>query len=229
MLPRPAQAVIFDMDGLLVDSERVFRDAMMNVSREQGRELPLPVFLSMVGAPREQNRRVAEAYFGEGFDYEAWIAEVSHRAHAQLAVDLSLKAGVEELLDTLDRLRLPRAVCTSSSHEAVIRQLTPHLLLPRLGVVVAAGDYAQGKPAPDPFLTTAEKLAVAPEHCLALEDSHNGVRAAHAAGMMTIMVPDLLEANEEMRERCVAIAETLHEVRDLLEQSLMGVTPPSNP
>ncbi len=216
MLPRRVKAVVFDMDGLLVDSERVFRDSMMLVSRQFGHELPLEVFLRMVGAPREQNRRVAKDHFGPDFDYEAWIEAVSEHAHATTAVDLALKSGVIELLDHLDAIHMPRAIATSSGHGSVTLQLTPHDLLRRFGAIVAAGDYARGKPFPDPFLTAAERLGVSPEDCLALEDSHNGVRAAHAAGMMTIMVPDLLEATGEMRAMCVAIAETLHDVQALL-------------
>jgi len=84
---------------------------------------------------------------------------------------------------------------------------------------VAAGDYACGKPNPDPFLTAAAKLGAEPASCLALEDSHNGVRAAAAAGMMTVMVPDLLPATTEMRSLCVAIAEDLHQVADLLRRA----------
>ncbi len=213
-LPRRVQAVVFDMDGLLVDSERVFRDSMFTVSRTQGRELPLEVFLAMVGSPREASVQVARAHFGPDFDVEAWFAAVSDHAHAQMSVDLALKAGVLELLDTLGDMGLPRAIATSSSHLSVTRQLGP--LRDRFQAVVAHGDYARGKPHPDPFLTAAKRLGVAPEHCLALEDSHNGVRAASAAGMMTIMVPDLLAATDEMRGLCVAIAQTLHDVRDLL-------------
>jgi len=77
---------------------------------------------------------------------------------------------------------------------------------------------ARGKPNPDPFLTAAGRLGVAARDCLALEDSHNGVRAAHAAGMMTVMVPDLLEPTDEMREKCLAIAESLHHVREMIDQ-----------
>ena len=82
--------------------------------------------------------------------------------------------------------------------------------------MIARGDYARGKPNPDPFLTAAERLGVAPADCLALEDSHNGVRAASAAGMMTVMVPDLLDATQEMHALCVRIARDLHEVREML-------------
>ena len=82
--------------------------------------------------------------------------------------------------------------------------------------MAARGDYENGKPSPDPFLTAARRLGVAPHDCLALEDSHNGVRAAAAAGMMTIMVPDLLDATEEMHSLCIRIARDLHEVEALI-------------
>jgi HAD superfamily hydrolase (TIGR01509 family) len=213
-LPRDVRAVVFDMDGLLVDSERVFRDSMVEISRRLGRAFPLAVFRSMVGTPGEHGRRIAADYFGPDVDIDAWFTAVADHAHAQMDVDLAVKAGAIELLDALDRLALPRAVATSSSHASVRRQLGP--LARRFDTVVAHGDYARGKPHPDPFLTAAERLGIEPEACLALEDSHNGVRAAHAAGLMTIMVPDLLDATDEMRGLCVAIAETLHDVRELL-------------
>ena len=90
--------------------------------------------------------------------------------------------------------------------------LGPSGIIPRFHTVIARGDYAQGKPNPDPFLTAAARLGIDPVHCLALEDSHNGVRAASSAGMMTVMVPDLLDATDEMQSLCVRIAQDLHEV-----------------
>jgi HAD superfamily hydrolase (TIGR01509 family) len=116
----------------------------------------------------------------------------------------------------LDALGLPRAIATSSSHRSVDAHLGHSGIIPRFNAVVARGDYALGKPNPDPFLLAAKRLGVAPADCLALEDSHNGVRAASSAGMMTIMVPDLLDPTEEMHELCVRIAKDLHEVRALL-------------
>jgi HAD superfamily hydrolase (TIGR01509 family) len=215
-LPRDVQAVVFDMDGLLVDSESLFRDVMMESSRRRGVHLPIEVFLRMVGLQHEASKIVAMAHFGEGFDYDSWIAEAWALAHAKIDVGVAVKAGARELLDFLDAAGVPRAVATSSGHASVERQLGPAGLLGRFQAVVAAGDYARGKPSPDPFLVAAERLGVDPAHCLALEDSHNGVRAAHAAGMMTIMVPDLLSATEEMRSLCIAIADTLHDVRTLI-------------
>jgi beta-phosphoglucomutase-like phosphatase (HAD superfamily) len=104
----------------------------------------------------------------------------------------------------------------------VHRTLEPSGILPRFDAIVAAGDYPRGKPNPDPFLAAAARLTVTPQDCLALEDSHNGVRAAHAAGMMTVMVPDLLEATDEMREKCHAIAQSLHHVREMIEAAHAG-------
>jgi len=162
---------------------------------------------------------VAREHLGPDFPLEALWADVNVELHAAQAVGVALKAGAVELLDHLDAVATPRAIATSSSHASVQRTLGPSGILPRFHAVVAAGDYASGKPNPDPFLTAASRLEVAPEHCLALEDSHNGVRAAHAAGMMTVMVPDLLAPTDEMRARCLAIADSLHHVRDLIEAS----------
>jgi HAD superfamily hydrolase (TIGR01509 family) len=219
VFPRPIRAVVFDMDGLLVDTEVQIRDLMVEAARARGADLPFEVFKRMVGLPQAESDVVARAHFGPDFPLAEWLAEVVERAHAERAVGIALKAGVEELLDHLDEMAIPRGIATSSSHNAVRATLGPTGILQRFHAVVAAGDYERGKPNPDPFLTAAARLSIAPEHCLALEDSHNGVRAAHAAGMMTVMVPDLLEATDEMRQKCLAIAETLHHVREMIEAS----------
>ncbi len=215
-LPRAVQAVVFDMDGLLVDTESMFRDVMMEVSRRRGVHLPMEVFLRMVGLQSDASRVIAVEHFGPDFDYDDWIAEAWSLAHARTEVGVAVKAGVAELLDYLDEAGIPRAVATSSGHPTVKRTLGPVGLLDRFQTIVAAGDYARGKPNPDPFLTAAARLGADPTGCLALEDSHNGVRAGYAAGMMTVMVPDLLEATAEMRSLCVAIGETLHDVRGMI-------------
>jgi beta-phosphoglucomutase-like phosphatase (HAD superfamily) len=112
---------------------------------------------------------------------------------------------------------LPRAIATSSSLKAIQRNLTPHGLLDRFQALIPRDVQTRGKPHPEPFLMAAEALGADPADCLALEDSHNGVRSASSAGMMTIMVPDMLDPTEEMETLCVRIARDLHEVRELLE------------
>ena len=208
---RPA-AVIFDMDGLLFDSEILSRDAFLAASAEIGHASTHDDFLVMVGRPWTINRVYLQDFFGEAQDIEAF-GSVWRRHYVALKAGLALKAGVVEFLDHLDALKIPRAICTSSPHEDVAFNLALHGLASRFDAVIASGDYAKGKPAPDPFLRAAEVLGVDPAACLALEDSHNGVRAAAAAGMRTVMIPDLLPATDEIRALCRMVAADLHEVR----------------
>jgi HAD superfamily hydrolase (TIGR01509 family) len=218
VFPRPIRAVVFDMDGLLVDTEVLIRDVMVELAEARGASFPPEVFQRMVGLPDHASDAIAREHFGPDFALEDLYRDVSARIHAACEAGVALKAGVREILDHLDAARIPRAIATSSSHAAVQRTLGPSGILPRFDAIVANGDYPRGKPNPDPFLTAAARLGVAPEDCLALEDSHNGIRAAHAAGMMTVMVPDLLEPTDEMREKTLAIAESLHHVLSLIDR-----------
>ncbi|HEY9234767.1 MULTISPECIES: HAD family hydrolase [Phenylobacterium] len=211
-LPRKPRAVVFDMDGLLCDTEVVYRDAMIATAVEHGHDMPLSLFKSMIGLPGPASNQKVIDHFGGDFPIDAFNARVMEHVDAACAIGIALKAGVLELLDHLDELAVPRAIATSSSHRAVEAHLGRSGIIPRFHAVVARGDYARGKPNPDPFLTAAARLGISPEDCLALEDSHNGVRAASSAGMMTVMVPDLLDATEEMQALCVQIARDLHEV-----------------
>jgi HAD superfamily hydrolase (TIGR01509 family) len=213
-LPRLVRAVIFDMDGLLVDSESAMRAAMGEAAAMRALEMTDPLFLSLVGLPLEVNRRQLQDHYGDAFDVEAFLDD-TYAAFRRRT--LALKPGVVALLDRLDALDLPRAIATSSAHDAVEHALGPHGLTGRFHAVIARGDYPRGKPSPDPYLLAADRLGVDPTFCLALEDSHNGVRAAAAAGMMTVMAPDLLEATDEMRGLCCAVVDDLEAVLELLE------------
>jgi HAD superfamily hydrolase (TIGR01509 family) len=222
VFPRPIRAVVFDMDGLLIDTEVVFRNAFMAAIGAAGLEIPAPVYLEMIGSNRQHSYRVLRGHYGGEFDTDRIWEDATRRFREVIDLEDRLKAGVVELLDHLDELGLPEAIATSSPHDAVDHHLGPNGIAARFQAVIARGDYANSKPAPDPFLAAAKALGVAPEDCLALEDSHNGVRAAHAAGMMTIMVPDLLEPNQEMAAKTVAIAESLHEVEALVRAHRVG-------
>jgi HAD superfamily hydrolase (TIGR01509 family) len=133
-----------------------------------------------------------------------------------MAGGVALKAGVVEILDYLAEAGLPCAIATSSGMAAVQRNLGPGNLVDRFSALITKEVHSRSKPHPEPYLKAAEALGVAPSDCLALEDSHNGVRSASSAGMMTIMVPDMLDPTEEMHSLCVRIARDLHEVRELL-------------
>ena len=215
-LPRTVKAVVFDMDGLLIDTETAARDAFLAATALHGHDVPMDVYGRMIGTPGVISREILQAHFGPGVSIEdLWGAWDDHY-EARMDAGVSLKAGVVELLDHLDAAGLRRAIATSSPHEHVRRHLGRHGLTDRFHAVVARGDYERGKPNPDPYLKAAGVLGVLPAHCLALEESLNGVRAAHGAGMLTVMVPDLLDPPEEIRGLCVRIADSLHEVRELL-------------
>jgi HAD superfamily hydrolase (TIGR01509 family) len=219
VFPRPIEAVVFDMDGLLIDSEGLVRAALIQAAANLGFEMPIALCASMIGLPDADGVRKIIEHFGPDFPLDRYRAEERRQIDLLLAEGIALKAGVLEILDHLDRRSIPRAVATSSSRRSAREHLTHNGVHGRFTAIVAREDVERHKPNPDPFLKAAALLGVAPEHCLALEDSHNGVRAAHAAGMMTVMVPDLLEPTDEMHAKCVAIAESLHHVIALIDQT----------
>ena len=208
-LPRTVQAVCFDMDGLLVDSEGVYHRVMTELALSMGHDVAPAVFLSMIGTTAEAAIEIMLEACGPDFDVQGFEQEVERRVSAN---GIPLKAGVVELMDVLDDAGLPYALVTNSSREAIEERVTPHGLIGRFAALVFRGEAPRGKPHPDPYLLAAKQMGIAPEHCLALEDSYNGVRAAHAAGMMTIMVPDLLEGTEEMRGLAHRVEASLHNV-----------------
>jgi HAD superfamily hydrolase (TIGR01509 family) len=208
-------AVVFDMDGLLFDTEALYQKAMLAAAAEGGHDVGAAAALT-IGVPWHVSRVIFRDSCGPGFPVDAFMTSWVQRFKVIAETELALKPGVVELLDLLDDLKLPRAIATSSAHATVQDHLAAHGLEGRFHQIVAHGDYAASKPAPDPFRMAAERLGVEPASCLALEDSYNGVRSAASAGMMTVMVPDLLEATDEMRGLCTMVATDLHEVRDML-------------
>ncbi len=214
--PKIIRAVVFDMDGLLIDSEILVYEGMRRAVGGMGLDLPMSLFTKMIGLPLGDSFNLLKAHYGPDFDIDRFLVEERREIEALFAEGVVLKTGVVELLDALDGLGLSYAIATSSSRDSVEAHIGGHGLLARFKAVVAREDVRRHKPNPDPYLAAAAALGVDPTDCLALEDSHNGVRAAHAAGMMTIMVPDLLDATEEMAEKTVHIVESLHAVRALL-------------
>ncbi len=218
-LPHPCTAVVFDMDGVLFDTERLYEIAALAAAAEFGIEMTSEFFRSTVGTPWAVNRLRLMEHYGPSLDVDGLGATSGRIFGELLASQMVLKPGVLELVDLLDELALPRAIATSSSRQRVEQNLEKHRLSGRFNHIVAYGDYDGHKPDPAPFLKAAERLAVEPQFCLAIEDSHQGVRSASSAGMMTIMVPDLLPATDDIRSLCTHVAADLHEVRTLIAAS----------
>lgn len=215
-LPRAPKAVVFDLDGTLIDSEALVREAYFTTSKQFGVALSDAQFLSLVGLNREDNDVQLRGYFGADFPLDDF-----HTANRAFLLErvAPLKPGALELLDALDGLGAPYALATSSGPPWVERHFTAYELADRFKAVVTRADCANGKPHPEPYLKASAALGAAPMDVLALEDSHAGVRAAHAAGCMTIMIPDLLAPNEEMHAKALHVLADLHGVRVMLLNS----------
>lgn len=222
VLPRRPEAVIFDLDGVLFDTERLYQQAAPLACADLGYVMPAGVIDRTVGLSWPGVRALFVDTFGPAFPLDGFVAGWTRRFDELAAMQLRTKPGVHELVRVLDELAIPRAIATGSFRASVEHHLSMHALADGFHVIVAHGDCPAGKPAPDPFLTAAGLLGVEPTRCLAVEDSHNGVRSAAAAGMMTVMVPDLMPPTDEMRALCAHVAEDLHEVADLLR---MGAAP----
>ncbi|UHS60517.1 HAD family phosphatase [Agrobacterium vaccinii] len=218
MLRRP-KAVIFDMDGLLIESEKHYRDAFLAASEEGGHGMVVDVYQRVCGSPWDVITKTIRTEYGEDFPMEAFRDAWLRHLAIQMADGVALRGGVLEILDLLDEMGLPRAIATSSGHESVNRHLGPFDLLRRFDHILARGDYAEPKPSPLPYLTAAERLGIDPRDCVALEDSYHGVQSAWSAGTQTIMVPDVAPATDAMREKCVAICDSLFDVAELLKAS----------
>lgn len=218
-LPRRPAAVIFDMDGLLFNTETLSFESAVTAAAHFGHTVEWDLFKTLIGRQWPDIRLRLLAALGETFDAETFRETWISHYQTLLELRLAIKPGVVEILDLLDRLSIPRAIATSSPRRAVDYKIGTFDITHRFHAIVAQGDYAKGKPEPDPFLTAAARLGIDPATCLALEDSHNGIRSAHAAGMMAVMVPDLLDPTDEIRPFCTVVAHDLHEVALMIENT----------
>lgn len=209
MIPRRPAAIIFDMDGLLLDTERISRASMIDVVREMGFAMTEADFAPLIGTPADEDRRTLAAVFGPDFDYDQMRQRQRDRNSRDYGLARPLRPGARQMLDTVAALAIPAAIATSSMREKTLSHLAHSGLIEAFDHTLTRDDVLHGKPHPDLYAAAAAALGFAPADCLALEDSHNGVRAAVAAGVPVIMVPDLLPATPEMRQSCLAIADDL--------------------
>jgi len=211
------EAVLFDLDGLMIDSEPVYARAWKQAAQELGGEIDQALERRLRG----RNNRDCEAellgQFGPGFPLgrfharwqQLWLADVARNG-------MPTKPGLRELLENLERRSLKKAVATSTDRTWAERSLEAARIAGRFDLVVTGDEIERGKPAPDIFLEAARGLGVDPGECLVLEDTNVGVQAARAAGALAIMVPDLEQPDAWTRGLAWRVVPSLHEVRHLL-------------
>ena len=203
------------MDGLLIDSERLERRVWRLAAIEHGIEMSDERFASFVGHPSDEGERMLRGYYGDTFNV-AGFRESCRRGIREIMEreGVGLRPGAREWLAFVAGLGIPLAVATSSG---------PRLMNERVGelqslfaAVVTRADVARGKPFPDLYLEAARRLGVPPTECVALEDSPTGARAALAAGMPVVVIPDLVPLPDELRSEVVAVVESLDELRTVV-------------
>jgi HAD superfamily hydrolase (TIGR01509 family) len=215
------RAVIFDMDGLLLDSERPYRDAWLVVSSRKGYPLSESVYLQAVGRDDRDTREIFRAHFGDDFPYDEICDDVRvlmdrHTAQGGHA----LKDGVLDLLEYLAQGSVPCTVATSTMRQKALARLGQAKILRYMREVSGGDEVTRGKPAPDLYLLAAKKMGITPGQCLAFEDSAPGARAADKAGMRVIVIPDLLEPPADVRGFSLDIFSSLRHARPTMDRWL---------
>ena len=215
---KPVKGVLFDMDGIVLDTEKLYARFWQEAAVALGYPMTWQQALGMRSLSRVAGQAKLESYFGKGIsilEVREKRIELMERYIDEHGVDV--KQGIYELLDYLDAQGIPKAITTSSPMERVRKYLTPLGLLDRFDKICTGYDVPKGKPEPDIYLYGAASLGLAPEDCLAIEDSPAGVLSAYRAGCMTVMVPDMDQPDSETQSRLFAKADSLQDIVELLE------------
>jgi len=212
--PRRPAAVIFDMDGLMLDTEPLAARAWIDAARDLGVAFDASINHRLIGRNFPDCRTIIGEHHGAGYPVDdlmgAW-----HGAYDAIVQreGIAFKPGLPELLDWLDEARIPKAVATSTRRARAQAKLELTGILERFAALVGGDEVARGKPAPDIFVEAARRLGVPPSACMVLEDSEPGMRGALAAGMTPVMVPDLLPPSPALLAAAPLVVSTLYEVR----------------
>lgn len=213
------KAVIFDMDGLLLDTEKLLVRFWVQAANEFGYPMTREHALELRSMHRSFAIPYLQGLFGESFDYAAVRSRRMELMKDYLSHEpLELKKGAAELLTYINSRKIPAAVCTATDSERAGDYLARVGIFDHFDKIICAAMVKRGKPMPDIYLYAAKELGLEPRECLALEDSPNGVRSASGAGCVTVMVPDLTEPDDELKKLIYAGADSLNDVCGLIEK-----------
>ncbi|HOP95622.1 MAG TPA: HAD family phosphatase [Dictyoglomaceae bacterium] len=215
------QGIIFDMDGLMFDTERIGYFLWKKAGEEFGINLTEDIFLETIGVNIQKTKEILEKYFGKEHPFEEIYKRKIKLTEEYIEKNgVPLKEGLLDLLQFLEEKNIKKAVATSTEREYAEYLLEKAKIKEKFDVIVCGDDISKSKPEPDIFLCTAQKLNVNPKECIVLEDSDAGILAAKRAHMIPILIPDFKKPSSKTIEIAYKVFNSLKEVKDFLEKIL---------
>lgn len=214
------KAVVFDMDGVIFDSEKIYRKFQLEEGRKYGipDDIMVRICENIAGGTKETNRTKFAEMSGIDVDYYVFREGVINNLDAYVATyGVELKPGVLETLEFLKENNIKIGLATSTARDRAIKYLRDHDIEKYFGGMVFGDMIKKGKPNPDIYLTACDLLGVKPENAIAVEDSINGIKSAHAAGMAPVMVIDLIQPTDEIKPHIYRIYDNMLQIKELLQ------------
>lgn len=212
-------ACIFDMDGLLIDSESIALEVFKQTCNHYKVGQHLSLYQQLLGTNHETTQQILRATLPSSINIQEFTDYWWEHYSELTRQAVPLMKGVENILTCLETLQIPKAVATSTQTDRAINKLEKSGIAHRFSFVIGGDQITHGKPAPDIYLKAANTLSLDPSGCLALEDSPNGVKAALAAGFNVIQIPDLLEPDEALLSLGHTVLDDLDAVVSLLQSN----------
>lgn len=212
------QAVVFDMDGVIFDTERLVIEFWKEVAKKHNIPNVEHTCIQCLGTNRVRTREIFLENYGADFPFDPYRAEVTELFNTHYkGVPLPTKPGVRELLSYLQEQNIKVGLASSTAQHLVRDEIGTAGLLPYFQTLVCGDMVEHSKPAPDIFLKACEILNADPTKSIAIEDSFNGIRSAHCAGMTPIMVPDQVQPTDEIRALAFHVMPSLLDVLNWLK------------
>lgn len=210
-------SIIFDMDGVIFDSEKAVFGLWKELAEKYGFPDIDEVYKRTVGVNSNSTRKIFFDHYGPDFPFDEYLREESQMYHSRYDDGrLPLKPDIERVLEYIKNRGYKIAIASSTRAELVKRQIENAGLIGYFDVIVGGDMVTRSKPEPDIFLEAAARLGAIPEETYVIEDSFNGIRAAHKGGFIPVMVPDMLPPDDEMKTKASFIFDTLREVESIL-------------
>lgn len=213
------EAVVFDMDGVITDTEKLYRRFQMEEGRKRGIPEDVLVYACehIAGGNKYSNKPIFESIVGRGIDYMEFREKLMANLDAYIAANgVELKYGVKETLAYLKDKGIKVGLATSTIKERAIGYLTAHDIYKYFDKLVFGNMVEHGKPAPDIYLKACEELDVEPARAVAVEDSINGIKSAGTAGLYAVMVVDLIKPNDEIAPYVKQIYDNMTHLREII-------------